>query len=81
MNVNILISFLIRNDIPLDAEIMTDSGWECDATEVDMIYYNSKTNVVVLTRNCQRHNYRDNNDWTLLCKKKKRKKMSGKVYR
>ena len=27
MNVDILISFLIRNDIPLDAEIMTDSGW------------------------------------------------------
>lgn len=49
ITVGVLIGLLIDNGIDSKAAIMTDSGWECDETEVDAIYYNSKTNV--LTKN------------------------------
>lgn len=38
---------LTRNNIPEDVTLMSDSGWECDATDMDLIYYNEKLNVVV----------------------------------
>ena len=47
INVGTLISIFINNQIDNDAVIMTDSGWECDETEVNMVYYNAKTNVVI----------------------------------
>ena len=50
ITVGVLVGLLICNGIDLKAAIMTDSGWECDETGVDAIYYNSKTNVLMLTR-------------------------------
>lgn len=29
---------------------MSDSGWECDATEIYGVYYNSKINTIVFTQ-------------------------------
>lgn len=42
INVGILIGIFINNQIDNNAVIMTDSGWECDETEVNMVYYNDK---------------------------------------
>lgn len=42
ITVGVLIGLLIGNGIDSKAAIMTDSGWECDETEVDAIYYNPK---------------------------------------
>ena len=67
INVETLIGIFINNKIDSNAVIMTDSGWECDETEVDMVYYNSKTNVVMLTRKNGNYDvYEDSDDWKLL---------------
>lgn len=39
----------ILGKLPSDVFIETDSGWECDATEVNTAYYSSQKNVLVLT--------------------------------
>ena len=67
INVGTLIGVFINNQIDNNAVIMTDSGWEYDETEVNMVYYNAKTNVVMLTRkygNYETYEYSD--DWKLL---------------
>lgn len=39
----------ILEKLPSDVFIETDSGWECDAIEVNAAYYSSQKNVLVLT--------------------------------
>lgn len=69
ITVGVLIELLISNGIDSKAAIMTDSGWECDETEVDAIYYNPKTNVLMLTRKFGNEQaYADCDDWELLWK-------------
>lgn len=69
ITVGVLIELLTSNGIDPKAAIMTDSGWECDETEVDAIYYNSKTNVLMLTRELgNEYVYADCDDWELLWK-------------
>ena len=50
MTVKELNRILTANNIPEDATLMSDSGWECGATEMNGVYYNSKENVVVFTQ-------------------------------
>lgn len=38
------------NNIPENVVLMSDSGWECCATDMDGIYYNKKENVIVFTQ-------------------------------
>ena len=45
-----LLETLNRNNVPQDAKIMSDSGWECSATNVNGLYYNAKQNTVVLVQ-------------------------------
>ena len=35
-----LINIFKQNNIPNDAILMSDSGWECSATDMDGVYYN-----------------------------------------
>ena len=70
INVGTLIGIFINNQIDKNAVIMTDSGWECDETEVNMVYYNAKTNVVMLTRKYGNYEtYEDSDDWKLLIRR------------
>ena len=39
-----------NNHIPYDVELWSDSGWECDPTEMDGIWYSSKENAIVFTQ-------------------------------
>ena len=39
-----------ENGIPDDARLMSNSGWECDETDMDGIYYNSTENVIIFTQ-------------------------------
>ena len=39
-----------ENEIPLDTVLMSDSGWECDATHMDGIYYSDKEKVAIFTQ-------------------------------
>ena len=40
MTVCELINIFKQNNIPNDAILMSDSGWECFATDMDGVYYN-----------------------------------------
>lgn len=59
-----------EHNIPSDVRLMSDSGWECDATDMDGIFYNKAENILVFTQNgnvnhMDEHYYTD--DWKLLC--------------
>lgn len=37
-------------DLPKDAWLMSDSGWECNATDCDRAFYSPSQNIIVLTQ-------------------------------
>lgn len=39
-----------ENNIPDDARLMSDSGWECSASDMDGVYYNRAKNIIVFTQ-------------------------------
>ena len=68
MKVGELFNIFKQNNIPNDAVLMSDSGWECCATEMDGIYYNKSTNIVVFTQDISElDDYYKSKDW-ILCK-------------
>lgn len=46
-----------QNNIPDSAKLMSDSGWECDATDMDGIFYSRAKNVVVFTQDYNNRDY------------------------
>ena len=62
MTVKLLNDILKENNIPEDVVMWSDSGWECDATDMDCIYYNKTKNVIVFTQFPDSTYYKDN-DW------------------
>ena len=46
-----------ENHIPHDVKLMSDSGWECDATDMDGIFYNREKNEIVFTQSTMKYNY------------------------
>lgn len=50
MTVKELNELLTSNNIPEDAKLMSDSGWECCATDMGGVYYNPKENIIVFTQ-------------------------------
>lgn len=67
---------LILNQIPENASIESDSGWECGPSDCDRAFYNRKENRLVLTQLIGDSRYcdviiddeivseRQGNDWT-----------------
>lgn len=52
------------NNIPEDVHLTSDSGWECDATEMDGVYYNKTLNEIVFTQGSfGNYHYDDNDAW------------------
>ena len=69
MTVCELINIFKQNNIPNDAILMSDSGWECFATDMDGVYYNKLENTVVFTQEISKYDsYYKSNDW-VVCKK------------
>ena len=52
MKFNELCEIIEQNNIPKDVELLSDSGWECDATSMNGVYYNKEENVIVFTQCC-----------------------------
>ena len=68
MTVCELFNIFKQNNIPNDATLMSDSGWECCTTDMDGVYYNKLKNVVVFTREISKYDrYYGSNDW-IVCK-------------
>ena len=60
------------NDIPDDVHLMSDSGWECSATDMDGVYYNKRENTIVFTQEEQPDYdyYTLAGEWELICPKR-----------
>ena len=70
MTVGELFNIFRQNNIPNDAILMSDSGWECSATDMDGVYYNKLKNIVVFTQQISKYDrYYESNDW-IVCKKR-----------
>ena len=48
-----------ENNIPHDVKLMSDSGWECSATDMDGVYYNREKNEIVFTQKTMMRDYDD----------------------
>ena len=50
MTLELLNKIYEENNIPKDALLMSDSGWECDATDMDGVFYSKERNTVFITQ-------------------------------
>ena len=67
MKLNTLLELINKHNIPKDVLLQSDSGWECDATDMDGVYYNRKLNVIVFTQCVSEYDhYFINSDWETL---------------
>ena len=61
-----LSNLIESNNIPKDVKLMSDSGWECDATEMNGIFYNQEDNVLVFTQDKNDCNYSTDSRWNMV---------------
>lgn len=67
MTMEILSKIIEENNIPKDVHFISDSGWECDATEMDGVFYNRKSNTIVFTQGaCTERDYEQSDEWEIL---------------
>ena len=67
MKLNTLLKLINKHNTPDDALLQSDSGWECDATDIDGVYYNRKLNVIVFTQYISENDsYFNELDWEML---------------
>jgi len=52
------------NNIPEDARMLSDSGWECDPTDMDGVFYNESKNEIMFTQTGDEYDqYNRYSDW------------------
>ena len=67
MKLNKLLKLINKHNTPDDVLLRSDSGWECDATDMDGVYYNRKLNVIVFTQYISENDsYFNELDWEML---------------
>ena len=66
MTYGILKKVFEDNHIPEDAILMSDSGWECDPTHMDGVFYNQEANVVVFTQDSEYQYDYEEEPWQLI---------------
>lgn len=49
-----------ENHIPHGVKLMSDSGWECGASNMNGVYYNKEKNEIVFTQSTMKRDYDDN---------------------
>jgi len=59
-----LSSLIVKHNIPSNVTLKSDSGWECDETDMDGVYYNKDINEIVFTQVFSEYNkYDDNSEY------------------
>lgn len=67
MTRDLLNHILEENRIPGDVHFMSDSGWECDPTEMDGVFYHRNNNTIVFTQGgCSDREYEQSEEWEIL---------------
>lgn len=55
------------NNIPEDARMLSDSGWECGPSNMDGVYYNERKNEIVITQLGNKYDsYYGKDGWNLI---------------
>ena len=68
MNYGTLKKIFKKHNIPDDARLMSDSRWECDATDMNGVFYNETENIVVFTQQSKSWDcFYTTNEWKSLC--------------
>lgn len=63
-----LLNIFKRYNIPDNAILVSDSGWECSATSIDGVYYDKTGNTVVFTQEFSKYDkYYNSPEW-VACK-------------
>ena len=55
MTFNELNNLIKKYNIPSNVILQSDSGWECDETDMDGIYYNKTKNIIVFTQDFSKY--------------------------
>lgn len=55
MTYELLTRIIEEHNIPKDVKMMSDSGWECEETEMNGIFYNEKENTLIFTQKGDHH--------------------------
>ena len=67
MKLNKLLELIEKHNIPKDVTLMSNSGWECGATDMDGIYYNEHENIIVFTQYIDSDdNYHTRDGWVVI---------------
>ena len=67
MKLNKLLELINKHNIPDDVLLRSDSGLECDATDMDGAHYNRKLNAIVFTQYfSENDSYFNELDWEML---------------
>lgn len=66
MTFELLTEIIEKNNIPKNVTLLSDSGWECYATDMNGIYYAPKANIIVFTQDGYEESYHEDDEWKLL---------------
>ena len=66
MTFELLKKIIEKNNVPESVHLMSDSGWECDPTEMDGVYYNASDNIIVFGQYVGHHD-RDRENEGYVC--------------
>ena len=67
MTMELLERIIEENNIPKDVHFMSDSGWECDPTEMNGVFYNRQCNTIIFTQSgMSDREYEASEDWEIL---------------
>ena len=66
MTMELLCRIIEENNIPKDVHFISNSEWECDATEMDGLHYNRESNTIVFTQDGYNRDYEKSDKWEIL---------------
>ena len=67
MKLNTLLKLINKHNIHDNVLLRSDSGWECGATDMNVVYYNRKLNVIAFTQYISENDsYFNESDWEIL---------------
>ncbi len=66
MTFEMLSEIIERHNIPKNVRLMSDSGWEVDATDMCGVFYNEQENILVFTQHTDDSDHYSNEKWRIV---------------
>lgn len=74
MTIGELKGLIQQYKIPDETIMLSDSGWECSATDMDGVYYNAEKKIIVFTQYCSEYE-----DYDIRCQERKIRNLNLEV--